>query len=163
MRVILLVASVLTMAACRYEPPATERVSAKDCEYQRMADLRPPDQPREIPPAFAAGLLPYDWQKSVAQTPLRVGGDVVAPVVIKRVEPDYAPCEGLVLSGIPILEATIDERGAIHDVHLLKPVHSCIDDALVASVKQWRFRPGTLDGQPVPVIFNLSVHIHYSR
>ncbi|MGK2858692.1 MAG: energy transducer TonB [Thermoanaerobaculia bacterium] len=94
---------------------------------------------------------------------MRVTGDVVAPVVIKRVEPDYTQCKGLVLSGVPILEARIDERGAIHDVHILKAVHPCIDNALVASVQQWQFRPGTLNGQPVPVIFNVSVHIRYSR
>jgi TonB family protein len=163
MRVILLVASVLIMAACRYEPPATERVSPKDSEYQRMADLRPPDLPTKIPPAFTAGLLPDDWQKSEAQTPLRVGGDVVAPLPVKRVEPDFRPCQGQPHSGAPILEAVIDERGVVREVRMLRPVNPCIEEAAVDAIRQWQFRPGMLNGRPVPVVFNMVVLIHYSR
>lgn len=163
MRVILLVASVLTIAACRYEPPATERASARDSEYQQMADLRPRDQAKEIPPPFAAGSLPDDWQKTLVQTPLRVGGDVVAPVPVKRVEPDFGPCQGQPHSGAPILEAVIDELGVVREVRMLKPVNPCIEKAVVEAIRQWQFRPGTLKGKPVPVVFNMVVLIHYSR
>jgi outer membrane biosynthesis protein TonB len=33
-----------------------------------------------------------------------------------------------------------------------------LDDAGLTAVRQWTFEPGTLDGQPVDVIYNLVVN-----
>ena len=33
-----------------------------------------------------------------------------------------------------------------------------VSDGGERAVKQWKFRPGTLNGQPVDVIFNLTVN-----
>ena len=90
---------------------------------------------------------------------LRVGGDVKAPVVIKRVEPVY-PEEARKqrISGIVIIEARISEAGVVEDVQVLKPLPFGLDQAAADAVKQWEFRPATLDGKPVSVIFNLTVN-----
>jgi len=86
----------------------------------------------------------------------------VAPVVISRVEPTYESCANEKnVWGFPILEAIIDERGQVRNLRLLKPVHPCLEKAILPAIRQWRFKPGTLNGKPVPVIFNLTVNIHY--
>jgi len=90
-----------------------------------------------------------------------VGGEVTAPVVISRVEPLYAGCEGKQVWGFPILEGVIDETGRVRDLRLLKKVHPCLEAAILTAVRQWRFKPGTFQGKPVPVIYNMTVHIHY--
>lgn len=91
--------------------------------------------------------------------PFRVGGDVKAPVVINRVEPIYT-AEALAsrISGIVILEAIIDRTGHVSNVEVLKPLPFGLDQAAVDAVRQWTFRPATLNGDPVDVIFNLTIN-----
>ncbi len=96
--------------------------------------------------------------------PLRVGGDVKAPVVINRVEPIYTVmARKSRISGIVILEAIIDHTGVVKDAQVLKPLPYGLDQAALDAVKQWKFRPGTLNGQPVDVIFNLTVNFRYAE
>jgi protein TonB len=91
--------------------------------------------------------------------PLRVGGDVKAPVVINRVEPVYPEVARKArISGIVIVECIIDKTGNVTNVQVLKPLPFGLDQAAVDAVKRWRFKPGTLNGQPVDVIFNLTVN-----
>lgn len=87
--------------------------------------------------------------------PLRVGGDVKAPVVIYRVEPVYTEkARKAAITGIVIVEVIVDEAGVVKDAHVLKPLPFGLDEAAIDAVKKWRFRPGTLNGKPVEVLFN---------
>lgn len=83
-----------------------------------------------------------------------------APVVRQRVEP-VIPEEARKarVSGIVIIEAVIDRQGRVSEARVLKPLPFGLDDAAIEAVKQWTFEPGTLDGQPVDVIFNLTVNV----
>jgi hypothetical protein len=96
-----------------------------------------------------------------AETPLRVDGDVVAPVVVKRVDPDWSKLpQHFQYKGIVLLEAVIDENGIPTSVRALKGQPELTEPS-IAALKQWRFKPGTLHGNPVPVIFNLTVNPHF--
>lgn len=96
-------------------------------------------------------------------TALRVGGDVKAPIATTRVDPVYtevarrARCEGIV-----IVEAIIDRDGNVTDArvvaNLVRPAAFGLDQSALDAVKRWKFKPGTLNGQPVPVIYNLTVN-----
>ena len=93
-----------------------------------------------------------------AEGPLPVGGDVSAPVKIHApdpVMPDVA--RRARLPGLVILEATIDREGIVRDVRVLKSAPLGMDRAAVEAVERWRFEPGTLRGEPVPVLYNLTV------
>jgi protein TonB len=89
---------------------------------------------------------------------LRVGGDVRAPVIVNRVEPKYTDqARKARISGIVIIEAVIDHTGVVTDAVVLKPLPFGLDQSALDAVRQWTFRPGMLNGQPVDVIFNLTV------
>lgn len=106
--------------------------------------------------ATTSGLVPPPPR---ADAPLRVGGDVKAPVATTRVEPQYTEIARKArIEGIVIIEAIIDARGNVTDVRVLKPLPMGLDQAALDAVKRWKFTPGTLNGQPVPVIFNLTVN-----
>lgn len=91
---------------------------------------------------------------------LRVGGDVKAPLVRHRVEP-VIPEEARKarVAGIVIVEVVIDKHGRVSEAKVMKGLPFGLDQAALDAVKQWTFEPGTLDGQPVDVIFNLTVNI----
>ena len=91
--------------------------------------------------------------------PVRVGGNVKPPVSIKRVEPVYTEIARKArIEGIVIIEAIIDRNGNVTDARVLKPLPMGLDQAALDAVKQWKFKPGTLGNQPVPVIYNLTVN-----
>jgi TonB family protein len=52
----------------------------------------------------------------------------------------------------------IDRTGAVKSVAVLKPLPHGLAGAAIDAVKQWTFAPGTLNGKPVDVIFNLTVN-----
>lgn len=90
--------------------------------------------------------------------PLRVGGDVKAPVIVKRVEPVSTQlAKKAHISGIVIIEVIVDKQGRLTNTHILKPLPMGLDAAAEQAVRQWEFRPGTLNGVPVAVIFNVTV------
>jgi TonB family protein len=92
-------------------------------------------------------------------TALRVGGEVKAPTVISKVEPEYSEeARRARISGIVILEALIDKNGNVTDINVLKPLPFGLDQAAIDAVKQWKFKPAMMNGQPVDVVFNLTVN-----
>ena len=60
------------------------------------------------------------------------------------------------VSGTVILEATVNEAGAVTDVHVLRSI-LLLDQAAIKAVKQWRYQPLVLNGQPVPFILVVTV------
>jgi periplasmic protein TonB len=89
--------------------------------------------------------------------PKRVGGELQAPALIHRVEPDYpgVAVSGKV-SGTVILEATVNEAGVVTDVKVLRSI-LLLDKAAIKAVRQWRYQPLVLNGQPVPFILVVTV------
>ena len=91
--------------------------------------------------------------------PLRVGGDVKAPVVQHRVDPVYPDMARKTrVAGIVIVEAIINKDGSVEQVKVIKGLPMGMSESAIEAVKQWKFKPGTLNGEPVEVIFNLTVN-----
>jgi periplasmic protein TonB len=78
---------------------------------------------------------------------------------LSRVEPVFPEeARKARIAGIVILEALIDELGNVSNARVLKPLPFGLDQAALDAIRQWKFRPGTVDGKPVKVIFNLTVN-----
>lgn len=90
---------------------------------------------------------------------MRVGGDVKAPMIINKVEPHYPEeAKESRIAGIVILEVLIDKAGMVKEATVLKGLPMGLSEAAVEAVRQWMFVPATKDGQPVDVVFNLTVN-----
>jgi TonB family protein len=50
-----------------------------------------------------------------------------------------------------LLDVTMDERGTINRIRIERAVGLGLDQNAVDTVKTWRFKPATRDGQPVPI------------
>lgn len=161
------------LAAAAASP--AERQAARRAARERQAMLDRLVQPTGIPgtgPAAAAvagpgtpGPAGAEAPGGEADLPVEAGGGIVGPVLIessgvKPVYPEEALRAGL--EGLVVLEAIVDERGRVgHDVKVVRRLgHGC-DEAAVAAVRQWRFRPATRDGKPIkvrrifPILFRL--------
>ena len=90
----------------------------------------------------------------------RVGAAVKAPVAIKRIEPKYPEKARLLrISGIVILECTIDKSGVVRDGRVLKGLAApTMAYAALEAVRRWQFQPATVDGEPVKVFLNLTIN-----
>lgn len=97
------------------------------------------------------------------QRVVRVGGSIVAPKLLKRVPPEYpALASQARLQGLVIVEAQVDTSGAVRTVKVLRGA-PLFDEPALAAVRQWRYQPLLLNGQPtefivvVTVMFNLKM------
>lgn len=91
--------------------------------------------------------------------PMRVGGDVKAPIVTHRVDPQYTDVARKArVAGVVIVEAVIDKNGNVDQVKVIKGLPMGLSEEAERAVRQWKFKPGTMNGQPVDVIFNLTVN-----
>jgi protein TonB len=91
---------------------------------------------------------------------LPIGGPISRPQIVPgtKVQPHYTELARQAhLQGTVVLEATIDERGNVVDVHVLKPLKMGLDLEAVKAVSQWKFTPALLYGRPVKVYFDLTV------
>ena len=59
--------------------------------------------------------------------------------------------------GVVIMEATIDVCGSVTDVRVLRS-NPLLDEAAVDAVRQWKYTPTLLNGEPVPVIITVTVN-----
>ena len=88
---------------------------------------------------------------------VRVGLGVTAPQKIRHVAPIYPPIAlAARQEGVVILEAVIDEAGSVRDVKILRSVQ-LLDQAAMDAVRQWRFTPTLLSGEPVPIVMTVTV------
>lgn len=88
---------------------------------------------------------------------VRPGGKVEFPKRVSYVAPVYPPiAQSARIEGTVILEATIDEDGAVVNLRVLKSI-PLLDAAAKDAVSHWRYSPTTLNGVRVPLIMTVTV------
>ena len=111
----------------------------------------------QLPPQRTAGVF-MPGAGVTGQAPLRVGGDIKEPRKIKDVKPVYpAIARTAGVQGVVILEIVLDEDGFVADAKILRSI-PLLDEAALNAVRQWRFVPTLLNGQPVRVIMTVTVN-----
>jgi protein TonB len=81
------------------------------------------------------------------RVPVRTGGNIKAPALIKRVEPVYPDVAvSAFMQGTAILEAIVHEDGTVEEVKVLRSAGKLLDQAALDAVKQWRYEPLLLNG-----------------
>jgi TonB family protein len=107
----------------------------------------PPPPPSTDAPASTSGMAP-----------VRVGGNIRTPTKTRDVRPLYPPeAQAAGITGVVILEATIDVDGRVSDAKVLRSIPQ-LDDAALTAVRQWEFTPTEVNGVRVPVIMTVTVN-----
>jgi protein TonB len=94
---------------------------------------------------------------------VRVSQGVTQGMVVSKIEPDY-PKLALVarVTGVVLLKAIISKEGAITELQVVSG-HPILVPAAVDAVKQWRYRPYLLNGEPVEVETYVTVTFQISQ
>jgi|SRR5713226_245794 len=93
----------------------------------------------------------------VAVQRIRVSQGVVAGLVIHKVQPNYPQLAKTArVQGNVQLAALIGKDGTIQNLHVLSG-HPLLTQAALDAVKQWRYKPYILNGEPVEVDTQITV------
>jgi len=99
-------------------------------------------------------------------SPVRVSTGVAAPKLIHTVaiesDSNWMP-KVYALDRKTVVEMTVDATGKPSNLKILQSLGPVMDHNVLAAVSQYRFTPGTLDGQPTSIPVNLEVVLRSSR
>ncbi len=89
----------------------------------------------------------------------KIGGGVSAPALIYKVEPEYSEeARKAKFQGTVVLYVVVDEKGNPRDLRVVRALGLGLDEKAIEAVQKWRFRPGMLQGKPVPVAATIEVN-----
>jgi len=102
------------------------------------------------------GGLPSDAPPPPARV-VRIGGQLIAPKLVHKGAPDYPELARQArLQAVIILEAWVGTDGRVKGVKVLRGA-PLFDDPAMAAVKQWRYKPLLLNGQPTEFILTVTI------
>ncbi|MEP7305570.1 MAG: TonB family protein [Acidobacteriota bacterium] len=112
-----------------------------------------------IGPGTGSGLGPGSGGGTGGGT-YRLGSGVTTPQLVREVKPQYtSDAMRAKIQGEVWVECVIKADGSVGDVQVIRSLDSTfgLDQEAIKAVRQWRFRPGTLKGEPVPVTVQVAV------
>jgi TonB family protein len=75
---------------------------------------------------------------------------ITQPVLLSQVQAQYTDlAREARLEGTVRLQGTVQQDGTINDIQVVQGLGMGLDEAAVAAVRQWRFRPAMRNGEPV--------------
>ena len=101
---------------------------------------------------------PPPVKKVEAVQRIKVGGNVQSAMILNKVQPIYPPiAKSARVQGVVHLAAVISKEGTIQELHAVGGPPLLIQAAMDA-VKQWRYKPTILNGEPVQVDTTIDVN-----
>jgi periplasmic protein TonB len=93
---------------------------------------------------------------------VRVSQGVTQGLLIRKVQPAYPPLARQArIQGSVLLQAEISKDGTIQNLRLISG-HPMLAPAAIEAVKQWRYKPYILNGEPVEVETQITVNFTLS-
>jgi len=125
--------------------------------------------PGGIPGGSAGGVIggilsstPVAVPKVAAPTRVRVSSGVSTGLLIRKIQPNYPQlAKQARIQGAVVLQAEISKDGTIQNLQLISG-HPMLAPAAIEAVKQWRYKPYLLNGEPVAVETQVVVNFSLS-
>jgi len=90
----------------------------------------------------------------------RPGNGVTQPIEIRKGTPQYtADAMRARIQGSIIVECVVQTNGVCTNIHVTRSFDPAfgLDQEAIKAAGQWRFRPGTRRGEPVPVVVTMEI------
>jgi protein TonB len=95
--------------------------------------------------------------KATAPARIKQGGNVTAASIVTQTKPVYPPLARQArIQGSVVLHAIIDKDGRVAQLEVVTG-HPLLVQAALDAVKQWRYKPTLLNGDPVEVDTTITV------
>ena len=101
-----------------------------------------------------------DGAAAPAAAPIVPGNGVETPRLLREVKPQYtAQAMRAKIQGEVLLECIVQPDGAVGNIRVVRSLDSAfgLDQEAIKAARQWRFAPGTRQGQPVPVLVTIAI------
>ncbi len=91
--------------------------------------------------------------------PYHVGGGVSAPQLVFAPDPEFSDeARRAKYQGVCVVSLIVDAQGNPQRVQVVRHLGMGLDEKAVEAVRQYKFKPATLQGKPVPVEVNIEVN-----
>jgi TonB family protein len=115
------------------------------------------------PPPPLLATAPASDAAPAAAPAIRIGGQLEPAVIVKQTFPSY-PQAALHagVEGVVVLEATIEEDGKLHNIHVMSG-NPLLIAAAIECIKNWKYRPALLNGEVVSSPASIEVRFIIQR
>jgi TonB family protein len=100
------------------------------------------------------------WGGGTGGGAYRPGNGVETPKLIREVKPQYtAQAMRAKIQGEVLLECIVQPDGSVGNIRVVRSLDSAfgLDQEAIKAARQWRFAPGTKQGEPVPVLVTIAI------
>jgi TonB family protein len=111
--------------------------------------------------ALSFDVSPQDGAAAAAavEKVYKVGGNVSAPVLVHAVDAEFTQKgKQAKHEGVSVVSCVVDSDGIPQRVHTIRKLGMGLDEKAVEAVRQYRFKPGMLNGKPVAVAVTIEVN-----
>ncbi|MGA2369499.1 MAG: energy transducer TonB [Candidatus Korobacteraceae bacterium] len=106
--------------------------------------------------------VPTAVPKAATPQRVRVSQGVSQGLLVHKVQPSYPPLARQArIQGVVVLQALIGKDGSIQNLHVVSG-HPMLTNAALEAVKEWRYKPYYLNGEPVEVETTINVNFTLS-
>jgi TonB family protein len=107
----------------------------------------------------ASAPAPPATQTTGSSSPVRISEDAQAANLIFKPAPPYPPLALTArIEGKVILNATINADGSIKNLSVITSSNPLLVPGVIDAVKNWKYKPTLLNGQPVEVLTTITVN-----
>jgi protein TonB len=146
--------------------PKTKKVPIPDPtpdEPEPIREEEPPEDVDFIPDDNLVLGVPDAPPPPEPEGPVRfvVGGNITEPERLSSPQPIYPEAARRArIQGVVVLECIIGKDGLVRSTNVLRGLPLGLTEAAEDAVQKWRFKPSTLNGKPVEVIYILTVRFN---
>jgi TonB family protein len=138
-------------------PKVMQRAKSQDNGDAEAGPSLSDDQPDSTAAAPGVGLAANSSQPAAPVAPLPVGGDVIQAKLISHVPPVYPTlAKNQHVSGDVLVDALIDATGRVTTMKIVSGP-TLLHQAAMDALRQWRYRPASLDGKAVPMHLTVTI------
>jgi len=149
-------------------PKKVEMIKEEDAQPPQMAGVVG-GVPGGVPGGQMGGVIggiisstPVSVPKVAVQR-VRISQGVTQGMVLRRVQPAYPQMAKIArVQGAVVLAAIIGKDGTIQNLHVVSTASPLLNQSAIDAVKQWRYRPYILNGEPVEVDTTVTVNFTLS-
>src|SRR5450631_175294 len=150
-------------------PDKVQMIKEEEAPPDLGAGGVPGGVPGGIPGGSTGGVIggilsstPVAVPKVATPTRVRVSSGVSTGLLIRKVQPNYPQlAKQARIQGAVVLQAEISKDGTIQNLQLISG-HPMLAPAAIEAVKQWRYKPYLLNGEPVAVETQVVVNFSLS-